>query len=393
MLSSVGSTVSQLAYPLLMLAVTQSLAQAGFISAVRSCMYILLVLPAGALVDRWDRKRVMILCDLGRFFCLASIALAAIIGQLTLAQLYITGIIEVSCGTFFNIAEVSCLPNIVSQEQLSAAMGRTQASQGIMHLVGSPLGGFLFTIQRFLPFLFDATSYLISVCSLCLMHVSFQEQRTTRDGHLLQDIVEGLLWLWKEPLLRTMAFITAGNVFFGSGLTLIVILLAKEHHASDTVIGLLFSLGGLGGILGAALAENVHKRLRFAHSIFGTLWLFALLWLSMAFLPSLLLLGLIIAALFFVSSFYNITYVSYRLVLTPDAFQGRVNSVARLISNGLSPLGLALTGLLLQYAGSRITVFLAAGGQIILALLAMMSVSIWKAIFLTKLAPDKQIAC
>lgn len=139
------------------------------------------------------------------------------LGQLTLIQLYITGIVEVSCGTFFNIAEVSCLPQIVSQEQLPAAMGRTQASLGIMNLVGSPLGGFLFTVQRFLPLLFDAASYLISVCSLCLMRVSFQEQRTTRGRHLLQDIVEGLVWLWKEPLLRTMAFITAANGFFGSG--------------------------------------------------------------------------------------------------------------------------------------------------------------------------------
>lgn len=163
-----------------------------------------------------------------------------------------------------------------------------------------------------------------------------------------------------------------------------MILIAQEHHASDTVIGLIFSLGDIESILGAALAEKVQKRFRFAHIIFGTLWLFALLWLSMAFLPSPFLLGLIIAALFFVGPFYNVTYVSYRLALTPDTFQGRVNSVARLISNGLSPLGLALTGLLLQYAGSRMTVFFAAGGQIILAMVAMTSVSIRKAHLLNR---------
>jgi predicted MFS family arabinose efflux permease len=258
-------------------------------------------------------------------------------------------------------------------------MGRTQVSMGIMNLVGAPLGGLLFTIQRFLPFLFDAISYLISVGSLFLMRVSFQEQRMRAEHHLLSEIAEGLLWLWRQPLLRTMALITAGNVFFGAGQTLIVILIAQRHHASDAVIGLIFSIVGAGNIVGAMLADKVSRRFHFAQIILGALWLFALLWLSMALLPSPLLLGLIIAALFFVGPFYNVTYVSYRLALTPDVCQGRMNSVARLIGNGLAPLGIVLTGVLLQYADSRIAVLFSAGGQIVLALLAMMSVSIRKA--------------
>jgi MFS family permease len=114
MLSNIGSAVSQLAYPLLVLAATRSPAQAGFISAVRSLTYILFVLSEGALVDYWDHKLVMMLCDIGRLLCLASIVIAGVCGHLTLVQLYITGFMEATCGTFFDIAEVSCLPQVVA---------------------------------------------------------------------------------------------------------------------------------------------------------------------------------------------------------------------------------------------------------------------------------------
>src|SRR5262252_8078438 len=96
--SSVGSSASQLAFPLLILALTQSPAQAGFAGALRALAYLLLGLPAGALIDRWDRKRTMILCDIGRALALGSIPLALALHHLTMAQLYLVSLIE---GTLF----------------------------------------------------------------------------------------------------------------------------------------------------------------------------------------------------------------------------------------------------------------------------------------------------
>jgi len=378
-ISNVGTGVSTIAYPLLVLAVTGSPAQAGFISAARALIYAILVLPAGALVDRWDRKQAMIICDLGRALSLGSIALAAALGHLTLPLLYVTSMVEVTLGTFFNIAEVSCLPQVVAREQLPSAMGRVQATDGIATLLGPPLGGVLFSMRALLPFLADALSYVVSVASLFFIRTSFQEQRSMKARRIHEEIVEGLRWVWRQPLIRAMAFITGVNVFCGAGYILIIIVIAQLQHAPDSVIGLIFGIGGVGGILGSLLVGPVQKRLSFAQIIVGTLWLTVVFWFALVALPGPILLGLITAALLFITPFYNAVYIGYRLALTPDALRGRVNSVARLIAFGFSPLGLALTGISLQYAGARITVLLAVGVQVILAVVAMANSSIRRA--------------
>ncbi len=382
--SNIGTGVSTIAYPLLVLAVTGSPAQAGFISAARALVYVMLVLPAGALVDRWDRQLAMIVCDILRALSLGSIALAAALGHLTLAQLYITSIIEMAAGTFFNIAEVSCLPQVVAKEQLPAAMGRVNATEGISTLLGPSLGGLLFAVRQLLPFLADAFSYVVSVGSLFLIRTRFQEQRTTAARHLYHEIAEGLRWVWSQPLIRTLALISCINIFCGSGITLIVIVIAQLHHAPASVIGLIFGIGGAGTIAGSLVVGPVVKRLSFAQVIFSVLWLYVFFWLPLALLPSPLFLGMILAAILFIGPFYSTLSISYRLALTPDGLRGRVNSVARMIAFGCAPLGLALTGVLLQYAGPQATVLLSVGVQALLALVAMVNSAIRRARPLTE---------
>ena len=216
--SNVGSGVSQIAYPLLILAITHSVVQAALISAVRSLAYVLFMLPVGALLDRWNRKLVMIVSDTGRALMLASIVLAFAWGHLTILQLYITGFLEVSLSTFFDIAELSCLPHVVAKEQLPEALGRTQATYGIMNLLSPPLGGLLFTLRPLLPFLVDALSYVVSVCSLLFIHIPFQEQRDVLVvRNLAFEIGQGLRWLWHQPLLRSMAHSDRWQCLFWGG--------------------------------------------------------------------------------------------------------------------------------------------------------------------------------
>lgn len=375
-LSNIGSGVSRIAYPLLVLAITGSPAQAGLIGALRALMYIVLILPAGALLDRWNRKQVMLICDTVRAIGMASIPVAGLLGHLTLAQLYAVAFIEGTFEAFFDIAEVSSVPQVVPQEQLPAAMSRVQVTAGLTTLIGPSLGGTLFAIRSLLPFLADAISYVISVVSLSFIRVPFQRQRNTTETtarNLRREIGEGLRWLWNQPLLRSMAFITAGNIFFGAGQTLIIIVIAQQQHASDATIGLIFGIAGIGTILGAIMVETIRRHFTFAQIIIGVLWLFVVFWLPLATLPSPLILGLLTAATFFIGPFYSVTNVSYRLTITPDELQSRVNSVARLIALGLSPIGQALTGILLQYTGPQTTVLLLTAGQVILPLAAMLN--------------------
>jgi MFS family permease len=170
--SITGSEVSQLAFPLLILALTHSPAQAGIAAALRAIPYLILSLPAGALVDRWNRKQVMIFCNLGRFLCLASIPGALVLGHLTIIQLYLVSLLEGILFVLFDLAEVSSLPQVISKEQFPAATAQGIATDYTSQLLGSLLGGFLYSMGRPFPFLADAISYLCSVLSLLFIQTS-----------------------------------------------------------------------------------------------------------------------------------------------------------------------------------------------------------------------------
>src|SRR6266568_2083398 len=176
--SAIGSQVSLIAFPWVILAVTGSPAQAGLIAAMRTLPYILFGLPAGALIDRWNRKRVMILCDTGRALALGSIPIAFALGELTLVQLYLVSLIEGTLFAFFNLAEAACLPRVVSKEQLPAATAQDQTLYAMSGLLGPSLSGALYSIASTLPFLADAVSYAVSVFSLFFIKTEFQGERT-----------------------------------------------------------------------------------------------------------------------------------------------------------------------------------------------------------------------
>jgi predicted MFS family arabinose efflux permease len=292
----------------------------------------------------------MILCDAGRAVALGSIPVVyAMLGTVPIAQLYLAALIEGTLYVLFNIAEVACLPRVVPQEQLPAAVGQNQASEITAVLAGSPLGGALYAASQLLPFLADAISYAASVVSLFFIRTAFQGERTAERRRLRVEIGAGLRWLWNQPLIRFMAFLT-GGLNFTNGVTLVVIIIAQRQGVSAPVIGLIFAVGAIGGVLGSMAGPFFQKRFSFGAVIIATVWIQAVAWLFYVFQPQVLLLGVILAVIWVTGPVYNVVQFSYRIALIPDELQGRVNSVFRLLAFGFQPLGLALTGLLLQWA-------------------------------------------
>ncbi len=271
--SSMGTQVSQLAFPLLILFLTGSPLLAGLAGALRALPYLIFSLPAGALIDRWDRKRVMILCDAGRGICMASIPVAYVIGHLTVVQLFLVTLVEGTLYVFFNIAEVACLPRVVTKEQLPAANAQNFATEGITVFIGPPLGGALYSASYTLPFLADAISYIASVVSLFFIRTKFQGERVASPHRLWVEIKEGLTWLWRQPIIRFMAILTGGINLVGAGSFLVLIVLAQHMHASPFTIGLILAIGGIGGILGAIIAPPIHKRVSFGKTIISMTWI------------------------------------------------------------------------------------------------------------------------
>ena len=186
-------------------------------------------------------------------------------------------------------------------------------------------------------------------------------------------------WLWRQPLLRMMAFLNSGWSALGFGFSLMVIVLAQAQHLSPTFIGILFAIGGLSSIFGASIAPLIQKRLRYGQAIIGLWWLYVLVWLLAAFVHTPIALGLIVACFFLVDSIYNIVQFSYRLALIPDELQGRVNSAFRLISYSLRPVGIALTGVLMQSIGVMKTAIAFALVLLVLAIMASLNAHIREA--------------
>lgn len=373
MISAIGSRVSMLAFPLFVLALTHSPAQAGLIGAMRGLPYALFMLPAGALIDRWNRKRVMILCDVGRAIALGSIPLALTLGRLTIAQIYIVSLVEGTLFTFFSLAHIACLPHVVSKEQLPTAVAQESIIDSVTELIGPSIGGVLYGIGRAVPFLTDAISYGASVVSLFFIKAKFQEDRNPEPLHLWADIKEGLSWLWKQPLLRFLALLTGGMIAPVVGYSLILIVIAQSQHASAFTIGVIFACGGVGSILGAFLVTPLQKRFTFGQIMIVSTWIWALTWLLFAIAPNPLILGIVTAVSFIIVPIYLSVQFGYRLALIPDHLQGRVNSVFRLIAFGSEPIGLAVTGILLQAFGPITTVLILFVPQFFLSIAASLN--------------------
>lgn len=347
--STLGSRVSGVAFPLLVLALTHSPAQAGFIAAVSAVPYLVLSLPAGVLVDRWNRKYLMIACDSVRAVNIASIPLLAAIGHLTVGQLYLNALVEGTCFVLFNVAEVASLRNVVGKERLAAASAQHDALTNAAGLSGPPIGGLIYqTLGHTVPFLIDAVSYAASVVSLTLIRTPFQSAQQAVQGSVLAQIGEGVTWLWREPFIRFQALRAGVTNFVLSGTYLILIVLAKHNASTPTEIGVMLALGSAGGLLGTIPAPRLEKRMRGGVIVIGIAWLEAILYPFFAIAPNAILLGVIYGLIQFSFPSSNAVVVSYRLALIPDHLQGRANSAVRMIAYSGVPLGSAVAGILLQ---------------------------------------------
>jgi hypothetical protein len=239
-------------------------------------------------------------------------------GHLTIVQLYLVALLEGVLSTFFNIAQTSSIPHVVAREQISAAVAQNEVTSGVVTLLGPSLGGALYGLAQALPFLMDAVSYIVSVISLLFVKVAFQEAFQEKQGaepepepaKIQSEITRGLIWLWHNTLIRSIALLTGWLIFAYSGMSLIIILLAEQQHASSLTIGVIFALGGIGGIVGAALGAQLERRFRFSRIVTGVCWIFVVLWPLYMLAPAPLLLGLILAGMWLVDEIYDVSQIT-----------------------------------------------------------------------------------
>ena len=379
LVSTLGSQVSLVAFPLLVLALTGSPAKAGLVGFANTVPALVFYLPAGVLVDRHDRRMVMVACSAAGAVALASIPLALALGHLAFGQIVAVAFVQGTVTAVFSLTEQGALPLVVDPAQVPEALARNEARREGARLAGPPLGGVLYGIGRAVPFAADATSYLACTLGLLTIRRPLQEPRAASPRRPLAEVAEGVRWLWRTTFLRSTALAVAGANLIWSGLDVVLVVRAREHGASPAAIGVLFALFGVGGLLGAVAAPAITRRLAVPVIVIGAFWVEAATVSALAATHQPLALGAIVAAAVFCSPAWNATVVGARLTLTPDRLRGRVNSAARLLSGSMVPLGALAAGLLVTAAGTTATLLLFGAWQALIALACMSAQSLRRA--------------
>ena len=369
-LSELGSQLSLVAYPLLVLALTGSAAKAGVVGFAKTVPIAVLALPAGALADRVNRKHLMVACDGVRALALASIPVALAVGGAPYALIVAVAFIDGSGFVFSYIAERGALRQLVGRDQLPEAVARNESRTFAANLAGPPLGGLLFGIARAVPFLVDAVSYAASTTSMLLIRTDFQEARVASER---VDLRDGLRWIWRRPFFRTCALLFAGGNPIFTALYLLIVVLAKRHGASSALVGVMLGLAAAGGLLGALLAPMLQRRLSPRLVLIGETWVIALVVPLLLVTHDALALGLIVAAAEAVTPVTNSIIVSYRVALAPDRLQGRVQAASTLISFSAGWLGPLFVGFMVQSAGATPTILVISGWALLLAVVAILA--------------------
>jgi MFS family permease len=374
-LSGAGSEATTIAYPLLVLAVTDSPTRAGIAAFARLLPSAAFALLAGVVADRWSRKRLMIGADLVRGLAVAGLGAAIVLDRLAFWQIVVVAFVEGTGSAFFSPAAAGALRAVVPAPQLPAAAGVQEARSAAVMLLGPPVGGVLFGLGRAVPFLVDACSYLFSIASLARMRTAFQDARPVDEAPLRTRVADGFRFLWSHPFLRTCAFLWGLGNFALPGLLLTVVVLGRRDGMSGGQIGALTAAFGAAILLGSLVSPFVRRRLEVRTILLLELWAWLgcglfLVWPSVYVLVA----GLLPTALAIPVSDSVVT--GYRIAVTPDRLVGRVEGVRTTISLLIAPLGPLAAGVLLGSVSARATVAVFATFGLVLALWGTLSPAI-----------------
>jgi MFS family permease len=374
-ISQFGSAVSQVAVPLVaVLSLDASAFEVAALATVEFLPFLLFTLPAGVWVDRLPRRPILVIADAGRALALGSIPLAAAVGQLTLAQLYVAGFVTGALTVFFDVAYQSYLPSIVEREQLVDGNAKLEISRSAAQVGGPGLAGLLVRVFT-APYavLADAASYVwSSVFVFWIRRPEVVPERTAESPSLHRELIDGIRYLLGHRYWRWISMSTATFNFFGNiAFAILIVYLVRQLGMSALAIGITLSLSGAGGIVAAFLAGKIGTRLGIGRTILLGTIIDGLPYLLVPLAPKAFPIPFIVVGFALVDFgvvLYNVSVISLTQALTPERLLGRVNASRRFIVWGTIPLGSLVSGALATAIGLRPTMFIGAIGCSLAAL-------------------------
>lgn len=338
--------------------------QIGILSGLQTLAFLIVGLPAGAWVDGWRKRHVMITANLARIAALVSIPIAYAFFSLTIAHLMVVAALLGLSTVFFDVAYQSYVPMIASKRYIGAANGRLEASYQVGRAGGPGLGGWLLgVLAPPLAYLLTASTYVCSTWAI--WRIRTPEPRPAHsDASLRSQIVDGISFVRGQRLLFPLFSCIACAAFAGAGIqVLLPILVLRTLGMSATQLGLLLSAGALGGILGALTRPAWITRLGIGRCIVITniVGVSALLAqptsVHVPFAAAWVIACSGVVSSYFIT-IYNVTQMSLRQEICPPDMLGRMNAIFRFAVWGVMPLGSFVAGIIASWVGVEATMYI-----------------------------------
>jgi len=375
LLSNFGTQSTQIAYPLLVLALTHSPAKAGIVAFARALSLWLFALPAGLAADRYSRKQLMIASDVVRATAMTALGLTILLGRAPFWEITVIAFVEGAGASVFGGATQAVLRAVVPRHQLPMATSVLTARAAIIRLGGPPLGGALFQLARSIPFLADAGSYVFSTAALLVMRTPFEEEREPDGARLRAQLVEGVRFLWNQRFLRTVAFLFSLAQFILPGVTLALVVIGKRQGLTGGEIGGLVASFGVALLVGAVIAPVTRRLLPTRALILLEFWSWAGCAAFLVFPSVYVLAGSMIPTALAIPTTDSVVW-PYMFSLTPDRLMGRTQAVISSITLALGALGPLAAGFLLANVSERATIAVFAAFGLTLAVWGTLSPAI-----------------
>jgi MFS family permease len=359
-ISEIGSAFTLFALPLLIFKQTGSSVGMGASLAVSLLPYLLFGFIAGAVVDRVNRRALMIGIDIARVALLLSLPLLALGGELNLVLIYVVAFLGATLQIPFTASQLASVTHLVNKDQLATANGHIQAASSFAYVVGPVLAGAAVAMMPVVDLLvIDAATFALSAVSLALIRRNFNDARTPGEGPrrpsemlrtLRADIREGMSYVWRHPVLRSVALTTAVvNLFASTALAQLVFYAKRQLSASDGEVSFLIAAGAAGVVL-ISLAAGRLGRFPLGSILVASLTLNGLTILAMGltsnFVFAVVLWGINNA----MTVLFTINTMTLRQRIVPDRLLGRVMTVSMVLAWSVIPAGALAGGFIVAYA-------------------------------------------
>lgn len=376
--SNLADGLYQITLPLIVVQLTDSPTRVAGLSIMLSLPWLLFALQAGSIVDRFDRRRVMVWVTGWRMLILFGLTLAVMMDVVSLPLLYIVAFALGVGETLVDTALTSIVPSIVSTDRLNWANAQITAMQTVTNtFIGPPLAGFLAGIGLGIATGSSAVLYLSAAFALYFIQGTFiprSQLDTSTKPEFWTHLTGGLRFLWNNRLIRDLTLFTASMNIFWAGWGALLVLYAVKPGAmglNEFEYGLLLTAMAVGGLLGSMVVGKLQKRIGTRNALVldfvGTTLLVGI----PALTTNAWLVGLSAFMAGFGASVWVVIVASIRQMTVPSDLLGRVYSASRFVSWGIGPIGAALAGLVAELFGIR-AMFAISGVLSVVALLVFL---------------------